>query len=134
MFDPISDMLTRIRNAQQAGHKEVAIPFSKLKMLIAQILERENFVDLVKKMADGNHEKIVVSLKYDVTSNTRKIPAISGIERVSKVGQRIYIGKDEIEKVKNNYGISIVSTSRGVMTGNEARHQGLGGEYLCRIW
>ena len=134
MFDPISDMLTRVRNAQLAGHREVLMPFSKMKMVLAQILEKENFVQLVKRVKQDAHEAISIVLRYDVVSNTQRTPAITGIERVSKVGQRVYVGKDEIERVKNGYGIAIISTSKGVMTGKEARKQGLGGEYICRVW
>lgn len=134
-MDPISDMLTRVRNAQLAGHKEVLVPFSRIKMKIAEILEKENFVGLVKREKnDRNFEDIRMVLRYDIISNTKRQPAILGIERVSKVGQRVYVGKDAIEKVKNNYGISVISTSKGVMTGREARKQGLGGEYVCRVW
>ena len=134
MFDPISDMLTRVRNAQMAGHKEVTVPFSKLKMVIAEILEKENFVEMARKEKIGKFEMIKIVLRYDQTSNIRKEPAISGMRRVSKAGQRIYVKKGEIRKVKNNYGISIVSTSKGLMTGGAARKMGLGGELICEVW
>jgi small subunit ribosomal protein S8 len=134
MFDPISDMLTRIRNAQMAGHKQVTVPFSKLKMVIAEILEKENFVEMARKEKTGKFDEIKIDLKYNKVSNMQKDPAISGINRVSKVGQRIYVKKGEIRKVKNNYGISIISTSKGLMTGRDARKIGLGGELICEIW
>lgn len=134
MLDPISDMLTRIRNAQRAGHKEVAIPASKLKLAIIKILEKNEFVELVKVEKSENIGTIRVVLKYNKTSNTQNTPAITEINRVSKEGQRVYIGKGEIGKVRNDFGISIISTSKGVMTGREARDIGLGGEYICEVW
>lgn len=134
MFDPISDMLTRIRNAQQAGHKEVAVPFSKLKMVIAEILEKESLIELARKEKAGNFEQIWITLAYRKVSNTKKEPVITGLRRVSRPGQRIYVGKDDIRKVKNGFGISVVSTSKGLMTGKEARKAGLGGELICEVW
>jgi len=134
MFDPISDMLTRIRNAQMAGHKEVSLPFSKLKMAIAEILEKENFIEMARKEKTEKFDVIKIDLRYHQVSHTQKDPAISGICRVSKVGQRIYVKKGEIRKVKNNYGISIVSTSKGLMTGRAAQKAGLGGELICEVW
>lgn len=134
MLDPIADMLTRIRNAQAAGHAKVVMRASKLKRTIASILEREGFVDRVETHADGNKESLCVWLKYRAVSPTKKIPAIQDIVRMSKQGCRMYVKKDEIKKVKNGYGIAIVSTSQGVMTGGEAYRKGLGGEYLCRVW
>ena len=117
-----------------AGHKEVAVPASKLKMEIAKILEDKKFIDLVKKEKKGNADYIKIILKYSDVSKTRKAPVISEIERVSRQGQRIYVGKNDVRKVKGGYGIAIISTSQGVMTGEEARKRGLGGEYICRVW
>lgn len=134
MLDPISDMLTRIRNAQMAGHLEVAVPFSKLKMAIAGILEKENFVEMARKVETEKFDVIKIALRYNQVSNTKKEAAITGIQRVSKSGQRIYVKKDVIRKVKNGYGISIVSTSKGLMTGGAARKMGLGGELICEVW
>lgn len=137
MLDPISDMITRIRNAQKAGHGEVFLPFSNLKMAIAKILEKENFVDFtdVAKSNDENKfDRIRIVLKYEKTGSNGKSPIISEITRMSKEGKRIYLKKDEIKKVKNGFGISIISTSKGVMTGKEARKLGLGGEYICEVW
>jgi small subunit ribosomal protein S8 len=135
MLDPISDMLTRIRNAQKAGHKEVLIPASNLKMAIVEILEKENLVEFIRKEKSGNFENIIVGLKYNnFPDNNQAVPAISEINRISKEGQRIYVGKKDIKKIKNGYGISIISTSRGVMTGKDARQNGLGGELICEIW
>jgi len=134
MLDTISDMLTRIRNAQMAGHKEVAMPFSKLKLAIAKILEEKNFIESVSKEGDGTVPKVVVRLKYENISNNKKVPVIQGIKRVSREGQRIYVKKNEIKTVKSGYGISVVSTSKGVMTGDDARKRGLGGEVICEVW
>lgn len=134
MLDTISDMLTRIRNAQMAGHKEVEMPFSKLKLAIAKILEEKNFIESVIKEGEDIASKVKIQLKYENISNNKKAPAIRGIKRVSKEGQRIYVKKSEIKSVKNGYGISVVSTSRGVMTGDDAKRKGLGGEIICEVW
>lgn len=134
MLDPIADMLTRIRNAQKAGHKEVLMPFSKLKMSVAKILQRRSFIDSAQKDVVGNFPALKVTLKYDVVSNVEKNPAIREIKRVSRQGQRIYVKKDGIKRIKNGFGISIISTSKGVMTGDEARKSGLGGEIICEVW
>lgn len=137
MIDPISDMLTRIRNAQKAGHGEVALPFSNLKMAIAKILEKENFVEfveLINNEKESRFSKIRMVLKYEKIGNNKKKPLINEIKRVSKEGKRIYVKKEEIKKIKNGFGIAVISTSRGVMTGSEARKLGLGGEYICEIW
>lgn len=137
MIDPISDMLTRIRNAQKAGHNEVVFPFSKLKMAVSKILEKEGFVEsaeTVSKNEESSYDKVRIILKYQKSGNNSKNPAISEITRISKEGKRIYVKKDEIKKIKNGFGISIISTSKGVMTGKEARKMGLGGEYICEVW
>jgi small subunit ribosomal protein S8 len=137
MIDPISDMLTRIRNAQQSNHKEVVMPFSNIKKSIAEILKSENFVDNVIKEQDENNEKfsnLKIVLKYKKISSTKSKPAIESIQQVSKQGQRKYVRKNDIHKVKNGYGISIISTSRGVLTGKDARKKGLGGELICEVW
>jgi small subunit ribosomal protein S8 len=134
MLDPIAELLTRIRNAQRAGHAHVSVPASKLKLAIVKILEKEKFVEKVEKEKDGNIEKIRIGLKYVQVSPTRKDPAIREIRRVSREGQRIYVKKENIRKVKNGYGIAVVSTSKGVMTGRDAYRQGLGGEYICEVW
>ncbi|HPX94431.1 MAG TPA: 30S ribosomal protein S8 [Candidatus Moranbacteria bacterium] len=134
MLDPISDMLTRIRNAQRARHNEVAVPFSKLKMSIAKILEQRNFIDSVKQEENDGKQIIKIALKYETVSNTEKNPAIREIRRVSHQGQRIYVRKSGIKRVKNGYGISIISTSKGIMTGDEAKKSGFGGEVICEVW
>jgi len=126
MVDPISDMLTRIRNAQLADHKSVAMPLSKIKVVIAGILKRENYVNDFRKLGKGIKKLLEVDLKYPAVINE--------IKRVSKQGQRFYIKKDKIKTIKNGYGISIISTSKGLMTNKEARRAGLGGEVLLEIW
>jgi len=134
MLDPIAEMLTRIKNAQRAGKKDVLVKASNLKLAIAKILEKENFVENVSKEKTEVFENIRIGLKYNRLSNTKKIPAINDIKRVSREGQRIYTSNKEIKSVKNRFGIAIISTSKGVMTGEEARKNGLGGEYICQVW
>lgn len=136
MLDPIADMLTRIRNAQVAGKAQTVFPMSKLKLVIAQILEREGFVARVEQQQalENGKNMIVVWLKYIEVSPTQKKPAIQEITRVSKQGCRVYVKSHEVKKVKNGYGVAILSTSQGVMTGGEAYAKGLGGEYLCKVW
>ena len=137
MLDPISDMLTRIRNAQKAGHSEVVFPFSKLKLAIGKILEKENFADFVEVIKGTDNDKvdkIRMILKYEKVGVNKKEPVITEITRISKEGKRIYLKKDDIRKIKNGFGISIISTSKGIMTGKEAKKLGLGGEYVCEVW
>ncbi len=128
-MDPISDMLTSIRNALAVNHSTVTVPFSKLKYEIAKILEREKFVEKIEKKRKKIKKTILITLKY-----IDKMPAISGLKRVSKPGQRIYLSAKKIKKVKGGYGIAIISTSRGLMTDREARKNKLGGEVICEIW
>ncbi len=136
MIDPISDMLTRIRNAQAAAHSSVLIPASKLKFAIAQVLMKEGFIEGVEKTedADSGHPMIKVDLSYEKVSHARKKARISGLEQVSRQGQRCYVKSTDIHEVKNGFGVSVVSTSQGVMTGRSARKRGLGGEMICRAW
>lgn len=133
-MDKISEMLTNIRNAQKAGHDDVAVSYSKLKLSIANILEKEGFLDSVIKEKEGEAQKIRMKLKYYRISNTSNIPAIKGLKKISRPGQRIYVKSRDIKNVKNKYGLAIISTSRGVMTGEESKKMGLGGEYICEIW
>jgi small subunit ribosomal protein S8 len=134
MLDPISEMLTKIRNAQLAGHKTVTVSASKLKLALAKILEKEGFVSAVSKEKQGDFDVIRITLKYYTISNTNKVSAIKGIRRISKEGQRIYIKSKDVRSVKNNYGTALISTSKGVMTDYDARKTGLGGEYICEVW
>ena len=130
MTDPIADLLTRIRNAQQARHKTVDLPASKMKVAIVTILKDEGFVDGFKVVEEGPQGKIRVALRYG-TGGER---AIQGMERVSRPGRRVYCGKDEIPKVLDGLGLTILSTPKGVMTGTACRRLGVGGEVLCNVW
>ncbi|HIJ58346.1 MAG TPA: 30S ribosomal protein S8 [Deltaproteobacteria bacterium] len=130
MTDPIADMLTRVRNAQRASHELVNIPSSKLKINVAKILKYEGFIKNFRIISDGQHRFIRIFLKYDKDG----VAIIEGIKRVSKPGCRVYAGSDEIPEVLNGYGINILSTSKGLMTDNEARKTGIGGEILCAVW
>lgn len=133
--DPISDMLTRIRNAMMAGHTNVALPSSKVKVAIAQILKDEGFIGGYE-VVDGNikGQKIIrIRLKYIGERRSRR-PVITGLERVSRPGRRVYTGKQEIPWVLSGMGVAILSTPKGVMTGQRARQLGVGGEVLCKVW
>lgn len=134
MLDHISDMFTRIRNAQMARKKEVFVPASNLKWAIARILEERKFIDSVRKVEINNRSMLKVVLNYQHISRTEKRPAISEIQRVSRQGQRRYVQRNQIKKIRSGYGLAIISTSQGVMTGEEAYRRGLGGEYICRVW
>lgn len=134
MLDPIADMLTRLRNAQAAGLDSVRVPASKLKLAILNLLARENFIESVSTEEDGAKKTFLVTLKYEKVSLTKKRAAIQDIVRVSKEGRRTYVKRNEVGKVKNGYGIAVLSTSQGVMTGGEAYAKGLGGEYICQVW
>src|SRR5262245_61700010 len=134
MSDPISDMLTRIRNAQLVGHTEVAMPASTLKASIAQVLKDEGYIEdfaLREKVAGkhgGARKELAIALKYYAGR-----PVIERLERVSKPGLRVYKGRNDIPKVMNGLGVAILSTSRGVMTDRKARADGVGGEVLCIV-
>jgi len=129
MTDPIADMLTRIRNAQMANHASVKMPSSKFKIALAKVLKKEGYLNDIIQHKKGVKIILEVVLKKDENRY-----AMSGIKRISKPGQRVYIKKDEVSKVLNGCGISVISTSKGVMTNIEARKNGLGGEVLCEIW
>jgi len=133
--DPIADMLTRIRNALLAGHASVSVPSSKLKQAIAQILKEEGFIADFAVMTDEGavQPSLRLSLKY-VGVRREKRAVISGLERVSKPGRRVYARNKDIPWVLSGLGIAILSTPKGVMTGTRARQQRLGGEVLCKVW
>jgi len=135
MTDPIADMLTRVRNAVMAGHTLVAIPSSKMKVAIAGILKQEGFIeDFEVVEAETTGFKILrLKLKY-VGDRRDRQPVISGLERVSKPGRRVYAKRTEIPWILSGLGIAILSTSKGVMSGRVARKEGLGGEILCKVW
>ena len=130
MTDPIADLLTRIRNAITARKAKVNIPHSKLKLHVAEILQQEGFVNGVSHEDDGKQGLITIELRYD--HNNRN--AIEGIRRVSRPGQRRYVRKDGLPKVRSGLGIAILTTSHGVMTERSARKANLGGELLCEVW
>lgn len=134
MLDPISDMLARIRNAGLAGHAEVFVPFSKLKFGIAEIFERKKFVKKAEESEAKGRRNIRIELKYIRGEKEKKAPYIQGLHRVSREGQRIYSGKKNLPVVKNGFGFLVVSTSKGLMTGEEAKKAGVGGEIICEIW
>jgi small subunit ribosomal protein S8 len=129
MTDPIADMLTRIRNGIQARHDRVELPASKLKVEIARILKSEGFISNFKVANEGSNI-LRIYLKYAEGGE----PVIHGIERVSRPGRRVYRGKDDIPRVLGGLGLSIVSTSHGVLSGAEAARNGIGGEVLCQVW
>ncbi|MEK7580325.1 MAG: 30S ribosomal protein S8 [Patescibacteria group bacterium] len=140
MTDPISDMLSRIRNAQAAGKTETLIPYSKIKHDLAQILAREGWIskiDVVEKLEEekGKNKKQTIFkwLKVNLKYIDRK-PAIGALKRLSSPGCRLYIAADKIYKVRNGFGILILSTPHGLLTGKEARKKGVGGELICEVW
>ena len=128
--DPIADMLTRIRNANQMRDKEVEVPASNLKIEIAKILKEEGFVNDYKIKKNNVQNIIVINLKY----TDSKVRVITGLKRISKPGLRVYVKADEVPKVLNGLGIAIISTSKGVMTDKKARELSLGGEVLAYVW
>src|SRR5687768_4128786 len=130
MTDPIADMLTRIRNGIQAHHERVEMPASKLKTEIARILKSEGFISNYKLVEEGGRPSLRIYLKYSQDGE----PVIHGIERISRPGRRVYRAKTDIPRVLGGLGLSIVSTSRGVLSGNEALKTGIGGEILCQVW
>jgi small subunit ribosomal protein S8 len=135
VMDPIADMLTRIRNAVMAGHSTVALPSSKLKLEIAKILKDEGFLEGFEEADSENSIQKVLRLKIKYVGERReRRPVISGIERVSKPGRRIYTKKQDIPWVLSGIGVAILSTPKGVMTGARARQLGVGGEILCKVW
>ena len=130
LTDPVADMLTRIRNAISARHQKVDIPASKLKLEIARILKEEGYVSNFKATEEDGHKILRVYLKY--ANNNEAV--ISQVNRVSRPGCRVYVRRTEIPRVLGGMGINILTTPRGVMTGRQARKQGLGGELLCEVW
>jgi len=129
IIDPIADMLTRIRNAIMASHENVLVPSSKIKLSIVKILKEEGFIDHYEVLKGKPQPMIKINLKY-----TGDQPAIVGLERVSKPSLRVYAERHEVPRVYGGLGIAILSTSKGVMTGQEAWRQHLGGEILCYVW
>jgi small subunit ribosomal protein S8 len=130
MTDPIADMLTRIRNGLQARHASVDMPASNIKTAIAEVLKDEGYIKGYTTVGEGPTRALKVELRY-VGKNE---PVLSGLKRISKPGLRVYTGATEIPRVFGGLGVAIVSTSRGVMSGAQARKQGIGGEVICHVW
>ena len=130
MTDPVADMLTRIRNANTAGHAEVSVPASKIKKNIAEILLKEGYIKAYEVVPGEVQDTIVITMKY----GQGKTRVISGIKRISKPGLKVYAKKDEVPRVLGGLGIAIISTSNGLITDKEARKLGVGGEVICYVW
>ena len=130
MTDPIADMLTRIRNASQAHHSETAMPASKIKVALAELLKSEGYIDGWRTEGEGHKKTLVLTLRY----GHDKSRTISGIRRVSKPGLRVYTKAGSIPRVMGGLGIAVLSTSRGLMTDRAARRERVGGEILCYVW
>ena len=131
MTDPIADMLTRIRNANTAKHDTVDVPSSKMKLAIAKILLDEGYIKSYELVENGNFNDIRITLKYGASKNEK---IISGLQRISKPGLRVYANQEELPKVLGGLGVAIISTNKGVITDKEARKLGVGGEVLCFVW
>jgi small subunit ribosomal protein S8 len=130
MTDPISDMLTRIRNAGMARHAQTACASSRQKLAIARVLEAEGFLGAVRVEPLDGRAQLVMTVRYDEDGN----PLIDGIKRVSKPGRRVYVSVDDIPKVRNGLGISVISTSKGILSDRNARESSVGGEVVCEVW
>ena len=131
MTDPIADMLTRIRNANTAKHDTVDVPSSKMKLAIAKILLDEGYIKSYELVENGKFNDIRITLKYGASKNEK---IISGLQRISKPGLRVYANKEELPKVLGGLRVAIISTNKGVITDKEARKLGVGGEVLCFVW
>ncbi len=130
MTDPIADMLTRIRNANKAQHDSVEIPSSKIKYALARILREEGFIKHFKYIRNRRQGVLKISLKYG--PNRERV--INDIQRVSRPGRRCYCGREEIPRIRGELGVTVLSTSKGIMTGRRARQEGVGGEVICNVW
>lgn len=130
MTDPIADMLTRIRNASRAKNDRVSMPLSRLKLEVCKVLKEEGYVKNFRVNREETVPLLIISLKYDARGES----ILSGLVRVSKPGVRIYVSKDRVPRVQSGLGTTILSTSKGIMSGEQARQQGVGGEVLCKVW
>ena len=130
LTDPIADMLTRIRNAARVRHAETRCPASKLKLAVARVLAEEGFIESVRVESEASKQTLVLGLRYDESGRT----IIDGLRRVSKPGRRVYVGPSELAPIRKGLGMSIVSTSKGVMCDRDARAANVGGELLCEVW
>jgi len=133
MTDPIADMLTRIRNAQMRLHPTVSMPSSKVKQELARVLKEEGYIEDFKVLPEKPQAVLSITLKYVGDRRSRR-SVITGLERVSKPGRRVYVGKKDIPWVLSGMGTAVVTTSQGIMTGQKARRLGVGGEVLCKVW
>ena len=128
--DPIGDLLIRLKNGLQRRHDTITVPASKLKRAVLQILQNEGYVQTVEDAVHEGHPALKVQLRYVGEGQ----PMITGLERISKPGRRVYVGSKEIKRLRNGIGMSILSTSKGIMTDQESRRNKLGGEILCSVW
>ena len=129
--DTIADMLTRVRNANLARHQVVQVPSTKMTQNIAQVLSEEGFIQTYEEVGEGLGKQLLLSLKY---KGRDREPVITALKRISRPGLRVYANRKELPRVLGGLGIAVISTSKGVLTDNKARHQGVGGEVLCYIW
>ena len=129
--DTIADMLTRVRNANLARHQVIQVPSTKMTRNIAQVLSEEGFIQTYEEVGEGLGKQLLLSLKY---KGRDREPVITALKRISRPGLRVYANRKELPRVLGGLGIAVISTSKGVLTDNKARHQGVGGEVLCYIW
>lgn len=132
--DPIGDLLTRLRNAQKSNHDSLELPDSKIKREVLRILQAEGFIKSYEVIADTPQNRIKVVLKYGQGQGQRREPVITNLKRVSKPGLRVYVGAEEVPHVQRGLGVAILTTSRGVMTGKQAKRLGIGGEVLAFVY
>jgi small subunit ribosomal protein S8 len=130
MTDPVADLLTRIRNAGTARHAETTCPSSKMKLAIARVLKESGFLGDVRVEARDGHPSMVLAIRYDDTGKA----LIGGIRRVSKPGRRVYVAKDDVKQIRHGLGVSVLSTSKGILSDRAAREASVGGELLCEVW
>ncbi len=130
MTDPIADMLARIRNAGRAGHREVALPSSRMKHSIASVLQKEGLLGEVRVEERAGHPTLVLGIRYGEGGR----PLIDGLRRASRPGRRVYVGRAEVPRVRRGLGVAVLSTSKGVLSDRDAREQSVGGELLCEVW
>lgn len=130
MTDPLADMLTRIRNAHQANHEKIEVPSSKLKMGVAKVLKKEGFIKNFKLIQDNKQGILRIYLKY----TDAKKPVINGLIRISKPSRRVYTGSEDIPPIRGGFGVTVMSTSKGICSDREARQKNMGGEVLCQVW
>ena len=133
MSDPIADMLTRVRNALQRQHPTVSMPTSKMKVAIAEVFKKEGYIEDFQVVEEKPQNVLLLKLKY-IGGRRDRSSVITGIERVSRPGRRVYVAKQEIPWVLSGMGVAVLTTSKGILTDQEARKAGVGGEVLCQIW